>query len=144
VGAEVLVRHWLVGVCRHTNQLHYSQFFLPTAPGNPGQIGGTLNGTFWDGYTGPRFDYHGLEVDPLVGLTYALDDLFLEQRLSSAVLPRHTLTSLKTNFGLTLGVPVYQSLDLRLGAYHTTSFKTGDADSNTRLSFGLRTYIPSF
>ena len=129
---------WELDLSGHSNTLQYEQTYrsnllLPT------RTMGDLHGRFFDLCGGRRFRYRQVELHGLVGLTYAIDELFLDQSFDDAPFIRssRTLNTWKTNFGVNVSVPIYRGLEARVGSTYTTGGKSTDADLNYRFHAGL-------
>ena len=129
---------WLLDFSGHINTLKYEQAYKPNLM-LPSRSVGSLRGRFYDMCGGHRFHYLGTSIDGWVGVTYAIDELTLDELYDGGGLfrTRRILNTWKTNFGVNVDVPISGGFGAQFGSTYTTGGKSNDADVNLRVRLGL-------
>lgn len=139
VSVGVDTKRWGCGLSGHFNSLSYEQTYDPPEINLARESTGKLDGTFIDASCGPHLRLWGLEFGGFFGATYAINQLSFSDRFSNGqiVTGSRDLTNWKSNFGLTLEVPVRPHFGLRFDLTKTLGGWSGDADRNARIGIGL-------
>lgn len=139
ISAGLDTKRWGCGLSGHFNSLSYEQTYDPPEINLARGSTGKLDGTFIDASCGPHFRIWGLELGGFFGTTYAINQLSFSDRFSNGqiVTGSRDLKNWKSNFGLTLEVPLRSRVGLRFDVTNTLGGWSGDADRNTRFGIGL-------